>query len=104
MLTFAAGTFSNQTSATVGGVSSTGVQLGDRVAVIDWDGVNAGSTHVVWANVTAVTYHEGIPSLQVDVNVHFGSSGGGVFFNGVHIANNWQTSLNDVYSWGAINQ
>lgn len=59
---------------------------------------------MVWANVTAITIHEGVSSLDVDVNTHKGSSGGGVFFNDVHITNNWRTGLDGIYSWAAINQ
>ncbi|RMG76478.1 MAG: RHS repeat-associated core domain-containing protein [Chloroflexi bacterium] len=98
-LTFASGTFSSQTPATFGNVSTTGIQNGDRVAVIDWDGINPGSTHVVWANVTDISNHDGTQALKVDVTVNGGASGGGVFFNGTHIANNWTSGTETSFSW-----
>ncbi len=62
------------------------LQLGNEVAQIDWDGVRA---HVVWARVTAVNTENGAPYVELDSFVEQGASGGGVFYNGIHIANNW---------------
>jgi hypothetical protein len=62
------------------------LQLGDEVAQIDWNGVTA---YVVWARVTAVNAESGAPYVELDSFVERGASGGGVFYNGVHIANNW---------------
>ncbi|NJN53520.1 MAG: RHS repeat-associated core domain-containing protein [Anaerolineae bacterium] len=100
---FDSSVFSGQTSATFENNISSGVQVGDEVAVIDWDGANPGSTKVVWANVMSISTYDGVPSLQVDVNVNKGASGGGIFFNGSHIANNTNTGLYGSYSWAAIN-
>jgi RHS repeat-associated protein len=83
ILVFNPGTFSNQTAATFGDVSSTGVQVGDTVGVINWDGTNIGSTYVVWANVTWIGDENGVPSLTIDVRFPQGASGGGIYFNGV---------------------
>lgn len=62
------------------------LQLGDEVAQIDWDGSTA---HVVWARVTAVDTKNGAPYVELDSFLEEGASGGGVFYNGIHIANNW---------------
>ena len=62
------------------------LQAGDEVAQIDWDGLTA---HVVWARVTAVNMENGTPYVELDTFVRPGASGGGVFYHGIHIANNW---------------
>ncbi|MCL4872360.1 MAG: RHS repeat-associated core domain-containing protein, partial [Anaerolineae bacterium] len=102
-LTFNQGTFSNQTAAIFGDVVSSGVQVGDKVVVITWDGTNVGSTYAVWANITTIADENGIPSFAIDIKLPGGASGGGIYFNGVHIANNWKTHLDLTGSWGAIN-
>jgi len=59
---------------------------GLEVAQIDWDGTEA---HVDWVTVRAIRLEEGIPTLVLSNFVNRGASGGGVFWNGTHIANTW---------------
>ena len=69
------------------------LQPGQEVAQIDWDGATA---HVDWVEIEAVITNDGTPKLVLDNYNEVGSSGGGVFWQGVHIANNWQrTTVND---------
>lgn len=62
------------------------IKPGSEVAQIDWDGTTA---HVVWTRVTAIQMDGEPPFMELDTFVELGSSGGGVFYNGVHIANTW---------------
>jgi hypothetical protein len=62
------------------------LQPGSEVAQIDWDG---STTHVDWAHVVAVHDDDKLPYVELDSFVQHGASGGGVFFNGRHIGNNW---------------
>jgi hypothetical protein len=57
-----------------------------EVAQIDWDGATA---HVEWVMIEDIVTEQGIPRLELDNFVRHGASGGGVFWNGLHIANNW---------------
>lgn len=57
-----------------------------EVAQIDWDGNRA---FVDWVPIEAVITGSGIPRLRVGNYVRPGASGGGVFWNGYHIANTW---------------
>lgn len=59
---------------------------GSEVAQIDWDGA---TTHVAWVRVTAIQTEGDAPYVELDRFVEQGASGGGVFFDGAHIANNW---------------
>ena len=56
------------------------------MAQVDWDGEQI---HVDWVRISKVvpTYHT--PYIEVDNYIRKGSSGGGVFLNGIHIGNNW---------------
>lgn len=58
---------------------------GDEVAQIDWDGSIA---RVVWSTVTVVNLEGNVAYVELDSFVEHGASGGGVFYNGIHIANN----------------
>jgi hypothetical protein len=58
---------------------------GAEVALIDWD---KAETWVVWGRVELVQEEDGLPVARVDHFIEKGSSGGGVFLNGVHIGNN----------------
>jgi hypothetical protein len=109
--TFDPGTFSGQTPADFDTASSTGLQVGDQVAFINWDEGIIGSTRVEWATVTDISSN----AVKFDVQVNFGASGGGVFFNGKHIANNWFACCKPIpipaggyytplpYTWAALN-
>ena len=66
------------------------LQAGQEVAQIDWDGATA---HVDWVAIQAVKTKDETPKLELDNFNEIGSSGGGVFWQGVHIANNWQRTM-----------
>ena len=59
---------------------------GTHVAQVDWDGERA---HIDWVAVNKVVTEEGTPRLILSHGVSIGASGGGIFWNGYHIANNW---------------
>ena len=59
---------------------------GAEVAKVDWDGRAA---HVQWATVESIVTDHGPPHLVLSGGVKQGASGGGVFVNGHHVANNW---------------
>jgi hypothetical protein len=60
--------------------------VGSEVGQIDWDGQQA---FVVWTTVTEIVPDHATPHLVLDNYVMPGASGGGVFWNGYHIANTW---------------
>jgi hypothetical protein len=62
------------------------LQAGMEVAQIDWDGAQA---HVEWTAIDAMATSGGTPRLELANSVEIGASGGGVFWNGYHIANTW---------------
>ncbi|MCK4898664.1 MAG: hypothetical protein KAS38_07795 [Anaerolineales bacterium] len=62
------------------------LQQGTEVAQIGWDGATA---HVNWVRVNDFSIKDGTPTLELDSIVTLGASGGGVFWQGYHIANNW---------------
>ena len=66
------------------------VRPGGEVAQIDWDGT---TSRVIWARVTAVHPDGQAPYVELDTYVEQGASGGGVFYNGYHVANNWSRNI-----------
>jgi hypothetical protein len=62
------------------------LQPGMEVAQIDWDGETA---HIEWVMVENVLTERMPPSLEIANFVKEGTSGGGIFWNGYHIANTW---------------
>lgn len=62
------------------------IQPGSEVAQVNWDGQ---ITYIDWVKVQEVITIDGIPRLILANPINNGSSGGGVFWNGTHIANNW---------------
>lgn len=86
-------------SATFSQVNELSLKPGDEVAQIDWDGA---TSHVDWVRVAVVQAGAGTPYLELDNYVLGGSSGGGVYFNGVHIANNWSHSTDRSVDTGEI--
>lgn len=62
------------------------LQAGMEVAQVNWDG---RTTHVQWVTVEAVVTGDGPPQLVLARGLTRGASGGGVFWNGYHVANNW---------------
>lgn len=73
-------------SAEFAAAAAVRLQPGTELAQIDWDGEAA---HVVWTRLTAVHETGDTVTMELDSFVELGASGGGVFLNGVHIANNW---------------
>ena len=59
---------------------------GMELAQVDWDGEVA---HVDWVVVDRVAVDSGTPRLELANYAAAGSSGGGVYWNGRHVANNW---------------
>jgi hypothetical protein len=59
---------------------------GMHVAQVDWDGERA---HIDWVAVDKIVTQEGTPRLVLSNGVSGGASGGGIFWNGYHIANTW---------------
>ncbi|MCB0155521.1 MAG: hypothetical protein KDF65_12065, partial [Anaerolineae bacterium] len=62
------------------------LQAGLEVAQLDWDGT---AVSIDWVPIDTVSLSEGLPRLELANFVGKGSSGGGVFWHGYHIANNW---------------
>jgi len=62
------------------------LQPGTELAQVDWDGERA---HVDWAPIEVLYLEATVPQLQMANFVLFGSSGGGIFWQGQHIGNNW---------------
>jgi hypothetical protein len=85
------------------------LQPGLEVAQIDWNGQ---TSHVRWTQIESVAEVNGTPQLKLATPVAQGASGGGVFWNGYHIANNWSRGsiqgidsgvVTDQYSVAALN-
>lgn len=64
-------------------------QPGMEVAQIDWDGA---STHIDWTTIEEVKSKEGTPIVKLSNCIKLGASGGGVFWQGFHLGNNWSKS------------
>lgn len=75
------------TSAPLAGSEGARPVPGAEVAQIDWD--RQGHTRVVWANIERISNDDDLPHIIVDHFIEHGASGGGVFFEGRHIGNNW---------------
>lgn len=75
------------------------IQPGDEVAQIDWNG---STTFVTWALVTAVYTEREISFVELESFVEQGASGGGVYFNGYHVANNWTRNIDRDASTGEV--
>jgi hypothetical protein len=69
------------------------LQPGMQVAQVIWDGETAS---VAWVKIDDIVTDGGTPRLELDNTVKPGTSGGGVFWNGYHVANTWsqRTVLN----------
>jgi hypothetical protein len=61
------------------------LEAGMEVAQVDWDG---RTTRVDWTTVKEVILEDGAPMLVLEDGVTVGASGGGIFWQGKHIANN----------------
>ncbi|MAU00167.1 MAG: hypothetical protein CL608_23755 [Anaerolineaceae bacterium] len=73
-------------SAPFKSVEALTLTVGSEVGQIDWDGQQA---YVVWTTVTEIVQDHATPHLVLDNYVMPGASGGGIFWNGYHIANSW---------------
>lgn len=74
------------------------LEPGMEVAQVDWDGT---STRVDWATVQEVHVEDGVPRLVLADDTMIGASGGGVFWQGTHVANNWRLE-EQIEATGAI--
>jgi hypothetical protein len=75
------------------------VQTGMEVAQVDWNGATA---HVDWVTINSVTTDDGTPSIELDNYARNGASGGGIFLNGCHIANNWYRVRTSIPVFGIV--
>ncbi len=69
------------------------LQPGMELAQVDWNGTT--QAYVDWVRIDALQVEEAVPQLQVDNFARFGCSGGGVFWNGQHIGNNWARNIEE---------
>ena len=72
--------------------AATQLRPGMEVAQVDWNGATA---HVDWVRVLSVTETEGTPAVVLDNFVEQGASGGGIFYEGQHLGNNWFRSTEE---------
>jgi len=63
-----------------------GLESGMEVAQVDWDGRRA---RVDCVTVGDIAVEDGVPRILLADGAKAGASGGGVFWRGYHIANNW---------------
>ena len=75
------------------------IKPGSEVAQINWDMTAA---YVIWARVTAVQAGGNAPYIELASFVEQGASGGGVFYNGYYIANNWTRNIDRDASTGEV--
>lgn len=66
--------------------SQTSIRPGTEVAQINWDEERA---YVQWTNVENIAEEGNTPVIRLSDCLVPGSSGGGIFWDGEHIANNW---------------
>lgn len=74
---------------------------GSEVAQVNWNGSTA---HVDWVRVTASYQTGAVSYIELDNFVEQGASGGGIFYNGVHIANNWTRQTDRLESGAVVRQ
>lgn len=65
------------------------LQPGMEVAQIDWDG---HTSYVTWTTIEAAKDVSDIPALKLTSCIRDGASGGGLFWQGIHVGNNWSRS------------
>jgi hypothetical protein len=73
-------------SAKMMALPSVALKAGMEVAQIDWDG---NSTHIDWVKIDATNTKADTPIINVSNCILKGASGGGVYWQGQHIGNNW---------------
>jgi hypothetical protein len=67
--------------------TSIALEAGMEVAQVDWDGA---VTRIDWTSIKEVILEDGVPRLVLADGAMPGASGGGIFHNGSHVANNWR--------------
>lgn len=86
-----------------------GLRPGMEVAQVNWNG---RTTEVQWVGINRVIDDGATPYLEMASLIEQGSSGGGVFWQGIHVANNWfrvvtrdtdRRQILDSYSTAALN-
>jgi hypothetical protein len=75
-------------SATLSGWQEESPRAGQEVAQVIWD---YRETTIDWKLIDEVITVDGVPRLIFSTPLMAGASGGGVFWDGNHIAVNWQT-------------
>jgi hypothetical protein len=78
-------------SAKMLALPSVSLEAGMEVAQIDWDG---NASHVDWVQIDAINTNSDTPIINVSNCVLQGASGGGVYWQGQHIGNNWSRTDN----------
>lgn len=78
---------------------SLSLDTGTEVAQINWDNETAS---VEWVNIKSVLTTDGTPRIELNNPVIKGASGGGIYWNGIHIGNNWKTITVQDANGGAI--
>ena len=87
----------------------THLPAGTEVAQINWD---SATTWVEWVHIERITAEQDVTQIILSSSVRKGASGGGVFWNGQHIGNNWTTNevrnstngkVIDTFSVAAVN-
>jgi hypothetical protein len=63
---------------------------GTELAQVNWDGKQA---RVDWVQVEILQLEDAVPLLQLNNFARFGSSGGGIYWQGQHIGNNWARNI-----------
>jgi len=86
-------------SASFAGGLASDLQPGSEVAQVDWDGQ---VSFVRWTTVEQLIQTDGVAQVVLDSYVQQGASGGGVFFNGIHIGNNWFRASEEVAESGQV--
>jgi hypothetical protein len=66
------------------------IQPGMEVAQIDWDG---SVPHINWTSIEDFITDSETPNVKVSSCIKKGASGGGLFWRGYHIGNNWSRSF-----------
>lgn len=86
-------------SAEFGSWQTLSLASGMEVAQINW---NNETAHVEWGQIRQVVTSNGTPYLELDNGVIKGASGGGVYWNGLHIANNWTNTTIQEAAGGTV--
>jgi hypothetical protein len=80
---------------------SLSLQPGMEVAQVVWNGSRA---HVDWVTINDVETERGTPRLELASFVPSGTSGGGVFWKGYHVANTWYNETVYADTNGAVSR